>query len=84
IISSIIRADYGTEYTLMAPVHMFFREKHNDIRANLLSWKYGSSTSNQRIEAWWSHLKKYKSQFWIELFTEIEIAGEWYYGNYID
>ena len=49
-----------------------------------LSWNYGSSTSNQRIEAWWSLLHKYKSQFWIELFTKIEVAGEWSYFDYID
>ncbi|CAG8785481.1 17044_t:CDS:2 [Gigaspora margarita] len=54
------------------------------LEVGLLSWKYGSSTSNQRIEAWWSHLRKYKSQFWIELFTKIEVAGEWIYGNNID
>ncbi|CAG8591246.1 2633_t:CDS:2, partial [Scutellospora calospora] len=46
--------------------------------------KYGSSTSNQRIEAWWSYLRKYKSQFWIELFTKIEEASEWYYSNSVD
>ncbi|CAG8757966.1 16892_t:CDS:1, partial [Racocetra persica] len=77
-------SDPGVEYALMAPTYMFFRENHSDICANSLSWKYGSSVNNQRIEAWWSHLRKYKSQFWIELFLDIEIAGEWNKYNKID
>ncbi|RGB24289.1 hypothetical protein C1646_773299 [Rhizophagus diaphanus] len=84
IIPRVTRADLGVEYTLMAPVQMLFRENHNDVRAGSLSLRYDSSTSNQRIEAWWSFLRKYKSQFWIELFTEIEAAGEWNYFDYID
>ncbi len=68
----------------MAPTQIFFRENHDDIRAGPLSWCYGSSTSNQRIEAWWSLLRKYKSQFWIELFTAMEDAGEWNYFDQID
>jgi hypothetical protein len=68
----------------MAPVQIFFREYHDDVRAGPLSWCYGKSTSNQRIEAWWSLLRKYKSQFWIELFTEMETEGEWNYFDCID
>ncbi|CAB4413853.1 unnamed protein product [Rhizophagus irregularis] len=44
IIPRVTRADLGVEYTLMAPVQMFFRENHNDVRAGSLSWRYGSST----------------------------------------
>jgi len=68
----------------MAPTQMFFRENNDDVCAGSLSWRYGKSTSNQRIEAWWSQLRKYKSQFWIELFSEIEDAGEWNTLDYID
>lgn len=84
VIPRVIRADLGVENTLMAPTQMFFRENHNDTRAGPLSWNYGSSISNQRIEAWWSLLRKYKSQFWIEVFTAIEEAGEWNYFDLID
>ncbi|CAB4472822.1 unnamed protein product [Rhizophagus irregularis] len=84
IIPHVIRADLGVEYNLMALVQMLVHENHNDVRAGSLSWRYGNSTSNQRIEAWWSFLRKYISQFWIELFTEIEAAGEWNYFDYIN
>jgi len=80
----VIRADLGVEYALMAPSQIFFRENHEDIRAGVLSWRYGPSTTNQRIEAWWSLLRKVKSQYWIELFSEIENNGEWNYYDYID
>ena len=56
----------------MAPAQMFFCENNDDVCAGSLSWRYGKSTSNQCIEAWQSQLRKYKSQFWIELFTRIE------------
>ena len=47
----------------MAPSQIFFRENHEDVSAGILSWRYGPSTTNQRIEAWWSLLRKIKSQY---------------------
>ncbi|KAK1893137.1 putative transcriptional regulatory protein [Dissostichus eleginoides] len=36
---------------------------------------YGSSMTNQRIESWWSILRKGRSQFWMELFADLRDAG---------
>jgi hypothetical protein len=35
---------------------------------------YGRSVSNQRIEAWWSFLRKTDSDWWIKLFKDIRDA----------
>uniref|UniRef100_A0AAV2KRA3 Integrase core domain-containing protein n=1 Tax=Knipowitschia caucasica TaxID=637954 RepID=A0AAV2KRA3_KNICA len=32
---------------------------------------YGASTSNQRIESWWSIFRKQRSQFWIDFFGDL-------------
>ncbi|KAF3845993.1 hypothetical protein F7725_003071 [Dissostichus mawsoni] len=34
-----------------------------------------TSMTNQRIEAWWSILRKGRSQFWMELFADLRDAG---------
>ncbi|KAK0147758.1 hypothetical protein N1851_012545 [Merluccius polli] len=39
------------------------------------SHMYGSSTTNQRIESWWSIFRKGRSQFWMELFADLRDAG---------
>ena len=36
---------------------------------------YGRSVSNQRIEAWWSFLRKTDSDWWIKLFKDIRDTG---------
>lgn len=33
---------------------------------------YGKSTANQRIESWWGILRKYNSQFWMNLFQQLK------------
>ncbi|XP_034060190.1 uncharacterized protein LOC117538527 isoform X2 [Gymnodraco acuticeps] len=39
--------------------------------AGALSHMYGTSTANQRIESWWSFFRKQRTQFWIELFSDL-------------
>ena len=41
------------------------------IRAHI----YGSSPSNQRIEGWWSHLRKSWSHWWINFFKDLIQQG---------
>ena len=37
---------------------------------------YGKSTSNQRIEAWWSILRKCNTSWWINLFKDLRDEGK--------
>ncbi|XP_066933340.1 uncharacterized protein [Clytia hemisphaerica] len=74
-----IRADCGTENSNVAGVQRFFRlhaEDEDDNFSGLESFLYGKSTSNQRIEAYWSRLRGAASQFWINLFKDMRDAGE--------
>ena len=43
----------------------------------------GTSTSNQRIEYWWSFRRKECTEFWIQLFSQIEADG-FFDGTFID
>lgn len=50
--------DCGTENGLMAALHCSLRSVHADEFAGAKSHMYGTSTSNQRIESWWSYFRK--------------------------
>jgi len=66
-----IRSDRGTENGRIAAVQRYFREKFDDPYSGEKSFVFGRSTSNQRIEAWWSKLRIYSSQFWINFFKDM-------------
>ena len=53
-----LRTDCGTENGLMAALHCSLRSEHTDEFAGAKSHMYGTSTSNQRIESWWSYFRK--------------------------
>ena len=36
---------------------------------------YGKSTSNQRIEAWWSQLRRCNTDWWIKYFKDLQDTG---------
>ncbi|TMS11885.1 hypothetical protein E3U43_019276, partial [Larimichthys crocea] len=59
------------EYGLMAALHCTLRSEHTDEFAGAKSHMYGTSTSNQRIESWWSYFQKQRSQFWMDLFSDL-------------
>jgi hypothetical protein len=53
-----IRSDRGGETTLIAAAHYALLKKyHEDLIVSECYW-FGTSTANQRIEAWWSQLTK--------------------------
>ena len=58
-----VRSDLGTENGMVASAQAYFR---ND----LASHTYGSSPHNQRIEGWWSFLRRNNSSWWINLFKD--------------
>ena len=72
----MVRTDRGTENTLMAAMQCFLRRSHGDDHASLKAHIYGPSTSNQRIEAWWSHLRKSWTTWWMNFFSQMVDAGE--------
>ncbi|CAI5677978.1 unnamed protein product [Oreochromis niloticus] len=66
-----LRTDCGTENGTMAAIHCALRSDHGDELAGAHSHMYGTSTTNQRIESSWSSFRKQRTQFWIELFSDL-------------
>ena len=64
-------SDCGTENSIAASTQCFFRQNGNDELAGEKSHKYCSSPSNQRIEAWWSFLRRHRSNWWINFFKDM-------------
>ncbi|XP_077862696.1 uncharacterized protein LOC144344733 [Saccoglossus kowalevskii] len=79
----IIRADRGTENGYIEQMQIFLRRNHTDSFAGSKSFLYGRSTSNQRIECWWSTMRKQNSQFWINQFANIRDDGL-FSGSFLD
>ncbi|XP_066933073.1 uncharacterized protein [Clytia hemisphaerica] len=70
-----VRADRGSENITLCGMQRFFRRNGIDSVAGKKSFLYGTSTSNQRIEAWWSFLKKARSSWWINFFRDLIAQG---------
>ncbi|XP_023810784.1 uncharacterized protein LOC111947453 isoform X1 [Oryzias latipes] len=66
-----LRTDCGTENGLMAALHCSLRSEQTDDFAGSRSHMYGTSTSNQRIESWWSYFRRQRTQFWMDLFGDL-------------
>ena len=66
-----IRSDRGTENTIICGIQRFLRRNAEDLISNKNSFVYGSSTHNQRIECWWSILRRSRLNWWINLFKDI-------------
>ncbi len=63
-----LRTDPGTENGTMAGIQAFFTNDED-------SHRYVPSTRNQRIEAWWSALRKAYTGWWIHFFKDISDSG---------
>ena len=53
---TLIRTDRGTENGIMATVQCFLRRNDTHSQSGINAHRYGSSHSNQCIEAWWAYL----------------------------
>lgn len=73
----VVRADRGTENVNIAAIQRFFRLNDNDSMAGQKSFLYGRSTANQRIEAFWSQLRRSFTQRWLNLFKDMSDDGSW-------
>lgn len=67
----ILRTDNGTENSLIVAVQSHFRCDGHDEHAGTKAHVYGSSHSNQRIECWWSSLRKSRSNWRINFFKDL-------------
>jgi hypothetical protein len=63
-----VRTDCGTENVIVAAIQ-------STVTGSESGHLYGTSPGNQRIEAWWSFFRRYRSQFWIELFESLVEFG---------
>ena len=70
-----VRSDDGTENCMIEAIHTFLRTNNNDEDAGLSSFLIGSSTSNQRIEAYWSHLVREGPGWWQNFFKDLRDLG---------
>ncbi len=69
----VIRADRGTENVNIEFMQTVLRSLNNDERGHLqTTFLYGRSTSNQRIEAWWSKFPCLGTKVWITHFKQLE------------
>ncbi|KAB0804068.1 hypothetical protein PPYR_01038 [Photinus pyralis] len=80
-----VRADMGTENGLVKEIQINLRNQAltDDGHSLLPPFLYGKSTSNQRIESWWSILRKHHSQFWLNLFHKLREDGN-FSGDFLD
>ena len=72
---TILRTDRGTENGIMASAQCFLRRNHTDSLSGDKAHRYGSSHTNQRMEAWWSLLRKSWSSWWINFFKDLIARG---------
>lgn len=60
----ILRTDRGTENIYCKDLQRFFTGRND-------SFLYAASTHNQRIESFWSRLKRFKLTWWIDFFMQM-------------
>ena len=68
---TLIKTDRDAENGIMATVQCFLRRNGTDSQSGINAHRYGSSHSNQRIEAWWAYLRRSWSSCWIDFFKDM-------------
>ncbi|KAJ8377196.1 hypothetical protein SKAU_G00077760 [Synaphobranchus kaupii] len=79
----ILRADMGTENSSIRDMQRYLHRHDDDAHGGDKSFIYGRSTSNQRIESWWGHLRKQCVNFWLEHLHRLKDEGE-FDGEFLD
>ena len=72
LLPTTMRSDKGTENTLIESLQVCLRLKHNDKYAGKKSFFQGKSVRNQRIESFWSQMRKHSMDFYIQLFKSMQ------------
>lgn len=65
------RTDCGTENGTLAALQCYFRRDDCYPLAGDQAHRYGTSTTNQRIENWWSSFRRASSNWWIHFFKDM-------------
>lgn len=71
-----LRSDMGTENGAVEDLQIFLRQQSILRQSSMTPFIYGTSQANQRIELWWSILRKHNSQYWMNLFQELKDDGK--------
>lgn len=71
LLPTMLRSDLGTENVYVESLHIALRLEHNDKYSGYRSFTKGKSTSNQRIEAFWSQLRRQCMNFWMNFFKDM-------------
>uniref|UniRef100_A0A7M5TXY9 Integrase core domain-containing protein n=1 Tax=Clytia hemisphaerica TaxID=252671 RepID=A0A7M5TXY9_9CNID len=66
-----LKVDDGTEHALIEPFHISIRNLDTDEETALNSFSIITSPQNQRIEAYWSILKRDKIGWWKRFFEDL-------------
>lgn len=80
---NVVRADLGTVNSRIKRMQPFLRRRGVDAFAGQRSFIQGTSHHNQRIESWWSFLRKHCSQYWMNVFSELKDNGL-FTGSFLD
>jgi len=74
----LLRTDCGTENVKLAALQSLLRQTSSTTHM------YGTSPANQRIEAWWSHLRRGRTQWWLDLFASFTNSGTFHTGHVLE
>ena len=70
-----MRCDLGTDNAHIALLQPYFTRHCPAPFGGEASFMYGKSTANQRIEAWWSMMRRQGADYWINLFKDMQDSG---------
>ncbi len=77
----LVRGDRGTENVVVRDIQEAMMG--NGRNGHRIAYIAGSSTSNQRIEAFWGQLRKQCMEYWICLFHGLQDSGD-FLGDFLD
>lgn len=78
-----VRTDMGTENLHIEYIQKFLQSRNVEDQVGLPPFIYGTSQHNQRIESWWSILRKEHAQFWMNLFESLKDEDK-FNGTFVD
>lgn len=77
----LLRTDCGSENGIAAAMQSYFRANGQDELSGERAHRYGTSPANQRIEGWWSFLRRSRTGWWIDFFKDLMATGSLHLGN---
>lgn len=80
----VIRSDKGVETLMLANLHHALARVDSPELPFSDCYFYGTSTSNQRIEAWWGQWTRAKGHYWGDYFKKLEDHRLWVADSTID